>query len=51
MSNQMKIDPETCSRCGLCASICPALAIDQDEKSFPPATPIMRRSASAAASV
>lgn len=31
----MKIDPETCSRCGLCASICPALAIDQEEKQLP----------------
>lgn len=35
MSTKLKVNPETCRRCGLCASICPTGTIKQEEKELP----------------
>lgn len=39
MAVAMWIDSETCSKCGLCANICPEGAIDQLEDQFPSRNP------------
>lgn len=39
MAVAMWIDPETCSKCGVCAGICPNGAIDQFEHLFPSRNP------------
>lgn len=39
MAISMRIDPETCSKCNLCAAICPNGAIDQLEGQFPSRNP------------
>lgn len=39
MAVAMRIDTETCSKCGLCATICPDRTIDQIEDQFPSRNP------------